>query len=81
MRFDGDRGEATLDQVGPGGAGRREGQLEARVLGQPRVGRSHLVRIIVVNTGWIAVASTTLDGMLWSEPIGAANGARLIGLT
>ena len=45
----GDLGEDALDEVEPGCTGRREVQLDARVLGEPRLHLGRLVRSVVVE--------------------------------
>ena len=44
-----DLGEEALDEIEPGRAGRREVQLEARMLGEPRLHLGRLVRPVVVE--------------------------------
>src|SRR5262245_65280874 len=44
-----DIGEEALDEIEPGGAGRREVQLEAAMPGKPRLHLGRLVRPVVVE--------------------------------
>ena len=49
MRFRRDLREEALDQIEPGGARRREVQMEAWMLGEPGLHRGRLVRPVVVD--------------------------------
>jgi hypothetical protein len=44
-----DFGEEALDEIEPGGTGRREVQMEAAMIGEPALHRGRLVRPVVVE--------------------------------